>query len=423
MRRLFKQPLVWILIVALLLRVAIALLLGNAIRGYSGAQDEITYSMLGHRVAQGFGLTFPTNWYPWIKANAPQSYFSDTISYYLAAIYTVFGYQPLAARLITGLISTASVALIYLLGARLFGRTVGLVAAGIAAVYAYLIYYGVTLVTEPLFIFALLVSMLLTYSLLDRPNTWKWLALGAALALAVLLRMAVVFFVVPLLVWLAWRLKQQRWHALIPLLVIALAVAPFTIQNYQTWGRFLLLEANFGHVFWNGNHPDSLGNFHPYRVFPIPPDVLALNNDVDITNELLRRGIQNVLNDPGMFVMLTITRLREFFLFWPTTESDLFANLLRVFSFGLMWPFAAAGLWLSRRQWRDLLPIYIFMVMHTGVYAVTWTMIRYRIPLDAFLIPFAAVAGVQLYSWIAASRRRKGDAAALAPVASSAQGR
>ncbi len=126
--------------------------------------------------------------------------------------------------------------------------------------------------------------MLLTYSVLDRPRAWKWPALGAVLALAVLLRMAAVFFVVPLLGWLAWRIPQRRWRVLIPLVVIGLAIVPFTIQNYLTFDRFLLLEANFGHVFWNGNHPDSLGNFHPYRVFLIPEDVLALGNDVDITN-------------------------------------------------------------------------------------------------------------------------------------------
>lgn len=412
LHRLLRHPLVWILLVALAARLAVALLLGNEVRGLSGAQDEITYSMLGHRFVQGFGLTFPENWYPWIKANAQQAYFSDAIAYYLAAIYALFGYQPLAARILTGLLSTLSVGLLYLLSKRLFGRTVGLATAGIAAVYAYLIYYGVTLVTEPLFILMLLASMLLTYSVVDRPCGWKWPVLGLVLALAVLLRMASIFFVVPLLVWLAWRLPQRRWRALIPLAVIALAIVPFTIQNYLTFHRFLLLEANFGHVFWNGNHPDSLGNFHPYRVFPIPPEVLALDNDVDITNELLRRGIQNILHDPGLFVMLTITRLREFFLFWPTPGSDLLANALRVFSFGLMWPFALAGLWLSRRQWRDLLPIYIFMLTHTGIYAVTWTMIRYRVPLDAFLILFAALAGVQGYRWIAATwRARKPDAA------------
>ncbi len=139
---------------------------------------------------------------------------------------------------------------------------------------------------------------------------------------------------------------------------------------------------------------------------------------------MLRRGIQNVINDPSLFVMLTVTRLREFFKFWPTADSDLLANTLRVFSFGLMWPFALAGLWLSRRQWRDLLPIYIFMVMHTGVYAITWTMIRYRVPLDAFLIPFAAVAGVQFYRWITKSyQSSKGAESGLATAPGGAEAR
>ena len=212
MYRFLKQPLLWILLAALALRMATAFLLGNEVRGLSGAQDEITYSMLGHRFVQGFGLTFPQNWYPWIKADAEQAYFSDAISYYLAAIYALFGYQPLAARIATGLLSTASVGLLYLLSTRLFGRTVGLFAAAIAAGYAYLIYYGVTLVTEPLFILALLVTMLITYSILDRPVLWKWLALGLTLALAVLLRMAVIFFVAALILWLFLRVKQQRWR-------------------------------------------------------------------------------------------------------------------------------------------------------------------------------------------------------------------
>lgn len=254
-----------------------------------------------------------------------------------------------------------------------------------------------TLVTETPFILMLLLALLTSYSIVDRPALWKWLALGLVLAAAVLLRMAVLFFVFALLAWLTLRVKQQRWHALLPLLMIVGAVAPFTIHNYQTWGRFLLLEAQFGHVFWNGNHPDSLGRFRPDRVFPIPEEVLALDNDAAITNELLRRGIQNIVDDPGLFVLLTITRLREFFIFWPTPESALMANVLRVCSFGIMWPFSLAGLWLSRRQWRDLLPVYLFMLTHTGVYAVTWTMVRYRIPIDVFLIPFAAVAGLRLY--------------------------
>ncbi|MFC2043166.1 hypothetical protein ACFLUA_03330 [Chloroflexota bacterium] len=80
-------------------------------------------------------------------------------------------------------------------------------------------------------------------------------------------------------------------------------------------GQFLLLESQLGHVFWNSNHPESYGNFHPFRVFDIPAEVLASQNDAQITNQLLVMGIDNVVNDPLLFLSLTITHLREFFKF------------------------------------------------------------------------------------------------------------
>ena len=392
-----KKPIFWILLGALLVRVLVVFYLGNVVSGLSGAHDEISYSMLGQRYAAGYGLTFPSDWYPWIKANMPQSYYSATMSLYLAAIYMGFGYYPLVARLITALLSVLVVGMIYLLAGHLFDEKVALLSALIAAGYAYLVFYGVTLVTETPFILCILVALYLAYQIVESPSLWKWAALGLALAISVLFRMAVILFVPILLAWVALRQPQKRLFVLFPIVMIFLAVLPFTLRNYSLWGRFLLLESQFGHVFWNGNHPDHRGNFHPYRVFPIAPDVLASQNDAEITNRLFWMAVQNVLNDPVHFMLLTNTRLRELFKFWPTSDSIPLANLLRVFSFGIMWPFAVAGLLLSRRRWHELIPLWLFMLIHIGVYSISWTMIRYRIPLDAILIPFAALALVTVF--------------------------
>jgi 4-amino-4-deoxy-L-arabinose transferase-like glycosyltransferase len=365
----------------------------------------VTYSTLAERLVTGHGLTFPTGWYPWIQADAPQSYFSASMSLLLAGVYFVVGYQPLVARLAMAMLSTLAVAQIGLLADRLFGRKVAIVAGLIAAVYAYLIFYGVTLVTETPFIVSVLAGLILTYRVLDNPAPRNWVLLGIALALATLFRMAIIFFVVPMLVWLVWRQRQHWRRALIPLAIIALAILPFTIHNYLIWGRFLLLESQFGHVFWNGNHPGHLGNFHPFKVFPIPPEVLASHNDVEITNRLLQMAVQNILNDPGMFVMLTITRMREYIVFWPTPSSEPQANLLRMLSWGVLVPFALAGLALARKHWSQAMPIFLFIALHTFVHAVSWTMPRYRLPVDAVLIPFGALALVSLVTW-ATSRVR-----------------
>lgn len=401
-----RNALLVILLSALVARVAAALVLGNTVSGLSGANDEITYSMLGQRFAAGHGMTFPIDWYPWIKANAPQSYFSYTISLFLAAIYAIFGYYPLIARLIMGLLSGLIVWLIYLIARRLFTERIALLASAIAALYPYLLFYGVALLTETPFTLALLLAVYwsLQIKAAERTPLTTWILLSGSLALMVLLRMAAIFFVPLLLLWL-WLTMQQprrRYPLSMPLLVIIVAIAPLTIRNYQLWGQFNLSEAQFGHVFWNGNHPDQQWDFHPYRTFPIPPAILASENDVTITNQLLQMGLQNVVNEPLRFVFVSLARLRELFTFWPTADSGRLANLLRILSFGWLAPLAAFGVVANLRHWRTLAPIYLFILSHTGVYAITWTMIRYRMPMEPFLIMFGAYTIEQIYArWLA----------------------
>jgi hypothetical protein len=42
-------------------------------------------------------------------------------------------------------------------------------------------------------------------------------------------------------------------------------------------------------------------------------------------------------------------------------------------------------------QAANLLIIYLFIVIYASIHLLTWTLIRYRIPIDAVLILFAAV--------------------------------
>ncbi|MCB0120684.1 MAG: glycosyltransferase family 39 protein, partial [Caldilineaceae bacterium] len=264
------------------------------------------------------------------------------------------------------------------------------------------------LVTETPFTLALMITLYVAVRIRERElqGIWAWCLLGVILAIAVLSRVAVIFFVPILLLWLYWSLRQEIKLPMlfIPLVMIGLALLPLTIRNYQLWGEFALSEAQFGHVFWNGNHPGHMGNFHPFKVFPIPEDVLTLNNDVLITNSLLRMAVANILADPWNFVMLTITRLRELFIFWPTSASTLQSNLLRVLSFGLIVPFALYGIAANLRRFGELAPIYLFFIIHVGVYAVTWTMVRYRVPLDPFFILFAAYTLTQFYGTLRGRR-------------------
>lgn len=387
-----------ILILAFIPRLAAALWLGNTMEvlDAGGTHDQVSYDMLAHRLADGYGFTFPEPWYPWVPADTVTSYYSGTMVLHLALIYKLFGYHPLIARLLYALLGTAIVYLVYRLGRRIFGQAAGLIAAACAAGYSYLILYSATLLTETPFIFFLLLALNTAYAVAETGSRRGLVILGLALAGTLLFRMAVLPFVLVLLGWIYLTARRsprplKLLHLAIPLAIIALAVLPWTVRNYLLYNRFMLLESQFGHVLWNSNHPDQGTSFRGSWVAPIPPKLLALS-EPEISNELLVRGMQNILADPGRFVLLTLSRVKFFFTFWPTADTGLINNLGRVLSFGIMLPFMLAGLYLSRTRWRQALPLYLFLVIHLGVYLVSWVMIRYRIPADTVLLVFAGLA-------------------------------
>lgn len=394
-----RQWLLAILSLALALRVVTAVWLGDTMEvvDAGGTHDQVSYDMLAYRLATGHGFTFPEPWYPWVPPNTETSYYSGTMVLHLAIIYKLFGYHPLVARLFYAVLGTIVVFLVYKLGRRLFGETAGLLAGACAAIYSYLILYSATLLTETPFIFFLLLALNAAYETAETGSRRWLMMLGVSLAGTILFRMGVFPFVPVLLLWAYFTSRCSShplrvWHLLMPIAIIVIAILPWTIRNYLLFDRFMLLESQFGHVLWNSNHPDQGISFRGSWVAPIPEDVLALNNEVDITNELLRRAIQNIMSDPGRIFLLTLSRVKYFFTFWPTNDTGLINNLGRVLSFGIMLPFMLYGLYLSFSEWRRVLPLYLFLIIHLGVYLVSWVMIRYRIPADTVLLVFAGLA-------------------------------
>ena len=150
----------WIIALSVILRVAAAVIMGNQVVELPGTADQISYHTLALRVLGGHGFTFGENWWPATRAGEPTAHWSFLYTYYLVGIYKLFGVQPILARIFQAIIvGILHPLLVYLIAARVFNRSVGFIAAGLTAVYAYFIYYSGTLMTEPFFILAILASL------------------------------------------------------------------------------------------------------------------------------------------------------------------------------------------------------------------------------------------------------------------------
>jgi 4-amino-4-deoxy-L-arabinose transferase-like glycosyltransferase len=404
-----KQLLILILAAAVLIRIPVALLMGDQVIVLPGIHDQLSYDALARSLLAGRGYSFTENWYPFTPANTPTAHWSFIYPLYLAGIYAITGYHPLVARLVQGIVGGALICfLVYLIGRRVVNEETGLMGAGLAAVYGYFIYFNVALMTETFFIVLVLVSLYLSLELKEKPTLARWVLLGLALGLAGLLRQTVLLFVPFLLLWLFWELKKNDihwWYFTVPVVVIILIIAPWTIRNYQVYHQFLLLNSNAGYAVYASNNP-NLGTDWRNDLVVVPlPEELVGQNEAELDRALTRKGLQFILADPQRYLWLTLNKTLEYFKFWPSSDSSRISNLNRMLSFGLYLPFMLLGLYLSFSRWRSFALLYLFMVVHTGIHLLSWPAPRYRLPVDAVSMVFAGLTLVELAKQLKTWRR------------------
>ena len=432
------QILTTILIVSVILRVASALYLGDQVKDLPGTADQVSYHTLALRVLGGHGFTFDRAWWPMTAAGAPTAHWSFLYTFYLVGVYAILGPHPLAARLIQSfVVGLLQPYLAYRLAQQIFPSPppskgdlpsshdeldlIPLLAAAITAVYAYFVYYAAALMTESFYITAILAALHLTlrlaghaHELETRPFVLRdWhleIRLGLTLAIAVLLRQLFLIIVAFLLLWLALSLVRQcGWKRtlvsiLIPPSIIVLAIVPFTVYNYSRFGRPVLLNTNAGYAFYWGNHPIYGTNF----IDILPPegpsyqDLIPLElrgmDEAALDQALLKRGLQFVLDDPIRYTLLSFSRIKSYFKFWPDPASNAVSNVTRVVSFGLFLPFMIYGLLraLVKRPSPSAWLMVLFVIAYTGVHLLSWALIRYRLPVDAVMVIFGSLAVADL---------------------------
>lgn len=418
------------LAVGVALRLAAALYVGQSVEPLPGAFDQLWYDALAQRVAGGHGFSFAHDAWPMTPAGAPTAHWSYLYTTALAAVYAAFGHQPLVARLVQAVL----VGILLPLGtwrltrAALGSERIAGIAALLAAGYAYFVYYSAVLMTEMATITAVVWLLDAAVRLADDPAPRRrWIAFGVLVGVAGLLRQVVLLTIPLLCLWILWRHRAQARTVVIGTVLAAatalLVLSPATVRNARAFGRLVLVNTNAGYAFFWANHPihgtdfkDVLGPEDPRYQELVPPELRHLD-EAALDRALMARGWGFVLDDPVRYVRLTLSRFDDYFKFWPSAESSTLSNLSRVLSFGLLWPFMAAGLWLARRDWHRTMPLLLFAAAYAKVHLLSWALIRYRLPIDAVLLVFAAVAVERLL-------RRLGilgvEATASAPVGTTA---
>jgi asparagine N-glycosylation enzyme membrane subunit Stt3 len=186
-------------------------------------------------------MDHPTDWSP----GAPLLY--------AGVYYLTGGVHPDLARSTVALLGALMVLLVYLIGRRVGGPVVGLVAAVLAAIYPTFIDNNEQFVSEPIAAFTLTACVLGFLWASDRARSaWAWTVPGLFLGLTALTRpeYLIFAFLLGLLVLVrAWRRRGVRLgvaSAALFVAAFALVLAPWMIRNFIVLDRFVPVTTGGG---------------------------------------------------------------------------------------------------------------------------------------------------------------------------------
>lgn len=406
-----NQILIGIFTISILARVLASLYLGNKVENMPGIADQVTYHTLAQRVLNGFGFTFDRPWWPATQPGEPTAHWSYLYTFYLTLIYKIFGVNPIIPRIFQSIvIGILQPLFLFKISKKVFPDVSGLFAASWIALYPYIIYYSAALMTESWFITIVLGIFVLAIQFSSGNSSIRqFLLLGFLSGMAILLRQVFMLFIPFLFIWiLLVQRKNGFMKQLIKLaissIVIFFMILPFSIFNFQRFDKFVLLNTNAGFAFfWSNNPiygtkfvgimPEEMGNY----LEMLPIELKGLN-EAELDSELLKRGLLFVKDNPGQYALLSLSRIPILFDFLPSKESSLISNITRVTSFGFALPFMIFGLWLSLKSlyknkepflFSPICPIIGFGIIYSGIHILTWSLVRYRLPIDALFLIFA----------------------------------
>jgi 4-amino-4-deoxy-L-arabinose transferase-like glycosyltransferase len=346
----------------------------------------------------------------------------------LGIVYAVAGPSQTVAKLLQILLSVASCWLIYRLADRVFDRTVALVALAISAVYGMSLYFANELLVVTVIVFLDLLGLDLLLRAAADHRKFMWTAAGLVFGLSAIARPTILPFVAVAGIWIVvsgWRTGRVQTalrEAVLFGVGVALPIAPVTLHNYLADGDLVLIASNGGVNFFIGNNPQSDG---------ITAGVPGTRADRWGGHEDQIRMAREGLNDPGAtpreisdywydrswleilsdpvgavrhtaykaFILINAhevsnNRVIEF----VTRHSSIYS--WATLRFWLILPLALAGFVIGggRRQPKSLL--LIFVVVYSATVIPFFINARFRLPLAAVLIIFAAVAVVACFRWL-----------------------
>lgn len=415
------------LILAVLLRAEYLRELLQTPFGHHVVLDGVFYRQAANHILSGHAL-----------AADPGCFRAPLYPFFLAGVLGVFGDHLIVPRVLQMIAGLATVVIVRGIARRTHGERTANVAGFLAAGYGMFIYHEAEILGVAL---GVMLNALATLLLLEggRRGSLRWIA-GGGLALgltavthATALLLAPVAFFWLLVVGRADAKGALLRRLAVLTLAVTLPVSLATVRNVLATGDLILVATQGGINFYVGNNPEADGrtSLVPGRVeadflggeyrdlFEVAAEQLAerdTGRDLsasEINAYWTGRARAWMARNPGDAARLFLSKA---LLFWTGLENsnnrDLddqaarFTPILRVFlrELAVLMPFTLLGLLLYRGRGPETGLVIGFVLAYFAAITAFFVCTRFRQPVMALMMPYAAAGAVGLFDSVRGAR-------------------
>ncbi len=235
--------------------------------------DSLYYSIQAGRNSEG-------DWFREALTSLPGAEHGPLTVLYLTPWSLGAGDNVPWQRFAVTLVGIGAVFVIGLFGERLAGPRVGLVAAGIAAVYPNLWINDSLVMSESLAVLIVAGALVVALDFDRRPGVWRAVVLGLLVGLGALTRAEIILFAFGFAALAWWRSAGHPRRVLMPVLILVttfVTVAPWALYNLARFEEPVLLTTNGERTLLGANcdstYYDDLGSWDIRCLSAVPvPD-------------------------------------------------------------------------------------------------------------------------------------------------------
>lgn len=334
----------------------------------------------------------------------------------IAAVFKVCGVYTLKSAWVLLAVNSAMSAVtamaVWEIGARCFGRRVGMWAGWIWALHPAAMQYAVRWIWEMTLTTALFAWVMVLALRMrgvgveekdEQPSSqaWRWCLFGFLWGLIALSNSSLLLFLPVCGIWILAGTRRRQHavrNAFLAAVVAGACVAPWALRNWQTFHAFIPLRGNLGAELYLGNGPGSSGWLMEYdHPFQAPEQLRAYGAMGEVRYAAMRGAMAKQYIAAHRAHYWAVCAKRVYF-FWASVphpaDSAWYVETGRVLNFGFasLCGLLGLGLALRRRVVGSGLMAWAFLLLPVPYYLVT-VHARFRHPLE----PLICVLGVYLF--------------------------